>query len=155
MQYQKHPQSELFPAMSSEELRSLVESMKANGFDSSFPIMLYENQIVDGWHRYQAALKAKVTPQFRVWCGERSKLQAFVIYANSTRRHLSKAAHAAALIKARVHGVTMTDKQIERIAGVARATVNEQKRLRDKNPEIADEVAAGHQEGDMGTAEGA
>ena len=143
MQYNRHPKSEIFPSMNEQEFGALVESMKVNGFDKSFPIMTFENQIVDGWHRYRAALKANVTPEFRAWRGAKAKLQAFIIYANSTRRHLSKAAHAAALIKARVQGVSLTDKEIAKIAGVSQPTVSEQKRLRAKNPKIADEVAEG------------
>ena len=143
MKYKRHPQSELFPSMTTEEFAGLVQSMKDHGFDKNFPIMTFEDQIVDGWHRYLAALKASVMPEFRVWRGTKSKLQAFVIYANSTRRHLSKAAHAAALIKARGNGLTMTDKEIAMVAGVSKQTVSEQVRLRRKNPKIADEVAQG------------
>ena len=67
MEHRRHPQSELKPSMSTHEFSALVESMKAHGFDDSFPILLFENQIVDGWQRYKAALKAGVTPAFRVW----------------------------------------------------------------------------------------
>ena len=143
MKYQRHPQSELFPRMTSEEFGALVESMKTNGFDKSFPILTFEGQIVDGWHRYHAAEKAGVTPEFRVWRGSKSSLQTFVIYANSTRRHLSKSAHAAALVKARLQGLAMSNKEISRVSGVSQATVSEQERLRVKNPKIADEVADG------------
>ena len=71
MEHRRHPQSELKPSMSTHEFSALVESMKAHGFDDSFPILLFENQIVDGWQRYKAALKAGVTPAFRVWRGAR------------------------------------------------------------------------------------
>ena len=142
-EYTRHPQSELFPAMTTEGFGALVESMKAHGFDKSFPILLFENQIVDGWHRYLAAKKAGVTPEFRVWRGAKAKLQALVLYANSTKRHLSKATHAAVLVKARANGLTITNTEIEKAAGASRATVNEQVRLRRNNPKIADEVANG------------
>ena len=143
MQYKRHPQSDLFPRMTSEEFGALVESMKTNGFDKSFPILTFEGQIVDGWHRYQAAAKAGVTPEFRVWRGSKLNLQQFIIYANSTRRHLSKSGHAAALIKARTLGLSMTNKEIAKVSGVSQPTVSEQERLRAKNPKIADEVADG------------
>ena len=143
MEYKRHPESELFPAMTSEEFGALVESIKINGFDKSFPILTFEDQIVDGWHRYRAAAKAGVEPMFRAWRGAKANLQAFVIYANSTRRHLSKAAHAAALIRARTHGLDIPNKEIARVSGVSMSTVTEQTRLREKNPGIADEVAEG------------
>ena len=142
-EYTRHPQSELFPAMTAEEFGALVESMKAHGFDKTYPIMTFENQIVDGWHRYLAAEKASVTPEFRVWRGSKSKLQSFVLYANSTKRHLSKARHSAVLVKARANGLTITNTEIEKAAGASRQTVNEQVRLRRNNPKIADEVVNG------------
>ena len=143
MEHRRHPQSELKPSMSTHEFSALVESMKAHGFDDSFPILLFENQIVDGWQRYKAALKAGVTPAFRVWRGAKAKLQALVIYANSTRRHLSKATHAAVLVKARAGGLTITNKEIAMATGASIPTGGEQDRLRRINPKIADEVADG------------
>ena len=144
--YQRHVESHIFPKMSSEEFSSLVLSMKENGFDTNFPILLYENQIVDGWHRYQAALESKVQPIFKEWNGSPKALRSFIIYANGTRRHLSKAQHAAALHKAnlvRPGNERMSDGDIAQLTGSSRSTVEEQKRIRELNPKIADDIVDG------------
>ena len=146
MDYQRHPESEIFPPMAPEEFKALVQSMRANGFDAAFPIILFEGMIVDGWHRYNAARQAGVEPVFRDWGGTEGALRDFIIYANSTRRHLSKAAHAQALIIANATapaGKRLTAKQITDLTGAASSTVSEQQRIFDQDPETAKQVAAG------------
>ena len=142
----RHPMSEAYPEMSPDEFDTLLRSMIENGYDPNFPIMLHEGQIVDGWHRYRAAMKANIEPVVVEWQGDPKRLRDFIIYANSTRRHLSKAAHAQALIRMReLGGKELTDKQIENIAGVSASIVSEQKRLRAQNPDRANRVADGNE----------
>ena len=145
MEYQRHSMSEIFPLMKEGEMKALVDSMKTNGYDKAFPIILYDGQIVDGWHRYEAAKQADVKPVFSDWGGTKDKLIDFVVYANSVRRHLSAAAHAQALVKADIlrGGKRMTQAEIASLAHVSRATVAEQERIRELAPEIADGVAEG------------
>ena len=145
MEYQRHPQSEVFPAMSKDEFAALVASIRSHGFDQNYPVMLFEKQIVDGWHRYKAAIEVGVEPRFKQWQGSKGKLLDYIIYSNSTRRHLSKAAHAQALLKANALSERMNSKDIASIAGVSVSTVNEQKRIREINPALADKVASGEE----------
>ena len=62
VEFARHPESEIFPRMSAEEYQALIQSMKDHGFDPAFPIVLFDNAIIDGWHRYQAAKEAGVKP---------------------------------------------------------------------------------------------
>ena len=141
--YARHPLSHAYPGMSKAEFRSLVRSMQDNGFDPRFPIQVYDEQIIDGWHRYSAALKAGVKPIFQEWQGDPDNLRAFITYANSTRRHLSKAAHAQALLQMQALGEPLDDEQIRRLADVSPATLQQQKRLLREHPERATNVADG------------
>ena len=146
MEYQRHIESEIFPKMAAEEFNALVLSMQMHGFDESFPIILYDAQIVDGWHRYLAAQHAGVEPVFREWQGTENGLRDFIIYANSTRRHLSKAAHAQALIGANATapvGKRLSHKQIQALTGAAQSTIGEQQRIYDLDPDTAKRVASG------------
>ena len=147
----RHPESEIFPKMNSEEFQSLVASMKDHGFDDAFPIVVYEDAIVDGWHRYQAALEAGVLPSFREWSGDTKSVRDFVIYANSTRRHMSKAAHAQALVRANLGSETkLSTKEIAKLAGVSTSTVSEQERIRAKDSHTADAIAEGEMKATVG-----
>ena len=103
---------------------------------------MFENQIIDGYHRYIAAKAAGAEPVFIEWTGTQEDARRFVVYSNGTRRHLSKAAHAQALMRADIMG----SKTIEEIASTVGAgiwEVHDQKQLRQKDPAEADRVAAG------------
>ncbi|MCY3941352.1 MAG: ParB N-terminal domain-containing protein [Gammaproteobacteria bacterium] len=149
MKYQRHPQSEIYPRMDESEYRALVESIRDQGFHADKPVVVYEEQIIDGWHRYNAALEAKVEPLIRQWEGKPDGLVPYVIASNSTRRHLSKAALAQSLIRADTLR-SMTTEEIAKAAGVSRATVAEQHRLRELDPETADAVAEGREPAEAG-----
>lgn len=141
---QRHPLSHAYPEMSPIEFDSLVRSMLDNGFDSAFPIILYDDMIIDGWHRYNAAIKVNIEPVVKHWEGSPEQARQFIIYANSTRRHLSAAAHAQALLAMESSdGVQMPDIEIIRISGVSQATLALQKRLRTTDPDVASQVAKG------------
>lgn len=60
-----HPLGALFPPMGDVEYQSLQNGMKENGFDPAHPIILYENQILEGNHRYTAAKATKTEPVFK------------------------------------------------------------------------------------------
>jgi len=64
---QPHPLALLFRPFTPEEFADLVEDICANG--QHLPIMLYEGKVLDGWHRYQACLKAGTTPQSEPYTG--------------------------------------------------------------------------------------
>lgn len=80
-----HPLAERMPMMGDDEFDLLVVDILENGLQQ--PIVLYEEQILDGRNRYLACLVAKVEPKFREFDG--SDPVAFVYSVNVHRRHLT------------------------------------------------------------------
>jgi len=89
-----HPLAELFPMMTTEELKKLAEDIKANG--QRHIIILLEGLILDGRNRYEACLLAGVKPKtkdFRDCPMGRDPLQ-YVLSQNMHRRHLDASQRA-------------------------------------------------------------
>jgi hypothetical protein len=63
--------------------------MVANGFRIDRAIATYEGKILDGRHRYEAAIKAGVDPIFAEFQGTKEEAIAYVTSENVARRHLS------------------------------------------------------------------
>jgi protein gp37 len=96
--YAQHPLSAAFPQMTEPEWAEMRADIASNG--QRFPITLYEDQILDGWHRYTACQGVGVKPQFAAFSGSRKQALEFVVSANLKRRHLS--ARQRALIAAEI-----------------------------------------------------
>ena len=94
----RHNLSNPFGEADSKDFDELVQSMLDRGFDPAHPIIMYEGAILDGWHRYLAAKKANVVPQFRDFTGAREEAQAFVWAENMARRQMTKRQKMAALV---------------------------------------------------------
>ena len=86
-----HPLAALIPPMSADELAKLIVDIAANGLLE--PIVLFEGQILDGRHRYQACEAAGVEPRYEEFAGPDPV--SFVLSKNLHRRHLSSAQKAA------------------------------------------------------------
>lgn len=96
MNYDQHPLSAAFPAMSMLEQMDLASDILAHGLRS--PIMLFDNQVLDGWHRYRACLSSGVAPRF-IQFPEGEDPVAFVRSQNYHRRHLSASQKAVAEVE--------------------------------------------------------
>ncbi len=59
------------------------------GFDRNHAILIYEGKILDGRHRYEAALQAGVDPVFVEFQGTKAEAIAYVTSENVSRRHLN------------------------------------------------------------------
>lgn len=90
---QAHQYANLFPMMSEAELKTLIDDMKANGYDTSSPIITYQGMILDGRNRHRAAAEASVIPSTVEYSGDDPL--AFVIRHNLKRRHLTSSQRAA------------------------------------------------------------
>lgn len=103
-EYRQHPLSAAFPPMTDDEFAELRADIAANGLRN--PITVYEDEVLDGWHRYCACDQAGVTPCFDVFTGEWRDAIRFVVSANVARRHLTpgERADAAAAIANLRHG---------------------------------------------------
>lgn len=93
MSYPQHPLSAAFPAMSMLEQMDLASDILAHGLRS--PIVLFDNQVLDGWHRYRACLSSGAAPRF-VQFPEGEDPVAFVRSQNYHRRHLDSGQKAVA-----------------------------------------------------------
>jgi len=82
-----HKLANLFPLMDELELKGLTESIHMNG--QREPIILYEDQILDGRNRYAACIAANVDPVFAPFPG--GDPLDFIVDHNLRRRHLTPA----------------------------------------------------------------
>lgn len=80
-----HEIANLFPMMQPDELAELVKDIKANGLIE--PILLYEEQILDGRNRWLACGEAGIKPHFNYYKGDDPV--GYVISLNLHRRHLN------------------------------------------------------------------
>ena len=81
-----HEAANIFPMMQDIEYKQLCADIKANGLLE--PIVMYENQILDGRNRYEACIECGVEPQYRQWNGKGNVID-FVVSMNMSRRHLN------------------------------------------------------------------
>lgn len=81
-----HPIAELFPEMSNEEYQSLVKDIEQHGVLQ--PILIHNDQIVDGRHRFQACQDLGIPCPTMEW-NEQGSLLTKAVSLNLKRRHLS------------------------------------------------------------------
>jgi len=92
-----HEAANIFPMMQDIEYKQLCADIKANGLLE--PIVMYENQILDGRNRYEACIEGGVEPQYRQWNGKGNVID-FVVSMNLNRRHLDSGQKAMCALKA-------------------------------------------------------
>jgi len=101
--YSRHALSAAFPTMSESQFADLIEDVRQNGLNE--PIVLFEQQILDGWNRYQACQEAGVKPYFTEYQGA-DPVQ-YVKSKNLFRRHLSESQRAMAIVACNEWGKSM------------------------------------------------
>ena len=82
----RHPLSQMWPDMNASEKRELMESIEANGVMQL--VTIYQDMILDGWHRYEAARVMQVNCPLEYY--KENDPAGFVIESNARRRHISK-----------------------------------------------------------------
>ena len=92
-------QFNLFPKAAPEDYQRLLDDMKANGYDNSLPIMLYQGAILDGWNRYCAATELGLTPSSVEFYGDDDAALVYTLRTNK-RRNLSSSQWAAVAVEA-------------------------------------------------------
>ena len=96
-----HELANVFPMMSDEEFTTLKSDMQEKGFDTNYPILTWEDKVIDGRNRYKACIELGITPIVKKWNGETSEeALAFVIRSNLHRRHLNESQRA--MVAARI-----------------------------------------------------
>lgn len=101
MAYEVHPLAELIPPMTEEEFTDLVHGIESEGFRNDEPVVIYEDQILDGRHRYRASQQVGVEPPTRLFEGDDPV--GYVISKNLHRRHLTKSQVAMTAAEALPH----------------------------------------------------
>lgn len=138
-----HPLCDIFPTMPEDEFEELVKSIAAHGLCE--PITVLDGAIIDGRHRYLAAVKAGYrfrSEDFRDMPANISPVH-FVFVANSYRRHLTATQRAAAASKAAKWELEMQEKGERRSpfgtapgAVAAPETISDELELSGKKPTI-------------------
>jgi hypothetical protein len=90
---EQHELSKIFPALSELEFDQLVSDIQQNGLIQ--PVVIFEDKVLDGWHRYRACHKAN--GKMKVVEYEGDNPAAFVKSQNWVRRHLTSSQRAAAI----------------------------------------------------------
>lgn len=162
MVYELHPLAALFPVMSEDDFAELKEDIRANGLLEK--IVLYEDKILDGRHRYNACNILGIEPRFEQYSGDSPAT--FVFSKNIFRRHLTasqKAAIATEILpwyeKEAVHGgdrrsedfqegniSTMNGKARDRLGetmGVSGRYIQDAKKLKEEDPVKFEQVKSG------------
>jgi ParB-like chromosome segregation protein Spo0J len=156
-EYQYGELSTVFPSfVGEEEFTRLVEDIRENGLID--PIVVWNNEIVDGRHRHLACKEAGVEPRYEVlpddWPFEKVKNR--VVALNILRRHLSvgqRALVAAALANMSVgrnwdsNSLNLDDNKSMQDAAdtlsVSRASVATAKSVKRDAPDLAEKVNNG------------
>jgi len=160
MSYERHPLSAAWPDMARDEFDALVLSIQEHG--QREPIMLYDGQVLDGWHRLQACESVGHKPQFAVFEGSLEDAEAFVCDKH-TRRSLSATQRATAVLamyswrtgagRPKNNSVSDTElnpvaekktvAQLAQKAGVSVGTVDKAKTAMAKAPERVEDMRSG------------
>jgi ParB-like chromosome segregation protein Spo0J len=89
---QRHELSSAFPDLEEPAFYELQEDIKTNGLRN--PITLFDNKVIDGWHRLRACMNLGLEPSVIELNGDPVD---FVIGQNINRRHLTASQRAMAL----------------------------------------------------------
>jgi hypothetical protein len=144
---QFHPLAEIFPLIEGVEFDELVEDIRANGLHE--PIVVYEDQILDGRNRYRACQAAGIEPAFTVYTGDDPV--GYVVSLNLRRRHLAESQRA--MVAAKLATLRLGDNQhsegpsieeASRLLNVGHASVERAKTVqRTGAPELVSAVQRG------------
>ena len=113
--YAFHPLADIFPLLEGDEFEALSADIKRNGLHE--PIILLDDQILDGRNRYRACIAAGVEPTYRAFQGDDPA--AFVISANIRRRHLTLEQKRELIEKLLEAEPTKSNRQVAKTVGVS------------------------------------
>lgn len=164
MKFTQHPLSAAFPAMGADDFQALKDSIENIGVQN--PITLFEGMVIDGWHRYTAAMELGMSCP-TVELGNVDPRD-FVLAQNKARRHVTQAQLGLAVTAVyawRPAGnpalsqsgsacpVGKTNAELAQIAGVSERTIKQAKAIQTKAaPEVVEAVKRGEIGGEKAAA---
>lgn len=97
MLLEQHELSKCFPTIKSPEFGKLVEDIAANGLLN--PIIIFDEKVLDGWHRYLACKKADADIKTIIYAGDDPTSYAWSM--NGPRRHMTSSEAAKSIVDLR------------------------------------------------------
>lgn len=147
-----HPLCALVPPMDQDDMDKLRRSIQENGYDKTYPIILYEGMILDGRSRYQVCIELGVEPYCVQWepASVNDSPREFVYRSADARRHFNasqRATMAVNFIERYTKGGEVKVTQALELAAadlkVSPTLVHDARRLKERSPEAFDEVRDG------------
>jgi N6-adenosine-specific RNA methylase IME4 len=158
-QFKFHRFSNIFPMIEGNELEQLKIDIKEQGLLQ--PIVLFEDQILDGRNRYIACKDLDIEPKFEEYKG--NKPLEYVISGNLKRRHLTPDQRAVLSLnilpmleeeaKKRMSAGGRGDEivtpsksreQASKLMNVGTTYIQQAKKLKETSPKLLEEVRLGH-----------
>jgi hypothetical protein len=84
---EKHPFN-VFPEMTAEERKEVRADIQMHGYDDRYPVILYQDKVLDGWNRQQICEELSVTPTYLEFKGSDLEAMDF-IWRSNKRRNLT------------------------------------------------------------------
>ena len=155
----RHDLSGLFGDMPKDDFAKLTDDIKRHSLQH--PIVTWQGDILDGWHRYRACGEAGVQPTFVEFSGDDKAALCFVLQENALRRHLNEAQRiriSKQVLDWRTHRAVAGENQysqgvvsmdttsatdLAKIAGVGRASVMRHNAIEQKAPALLPAVERG------------
>lgn len=137
----------MLPEMSDEELAALEASIRERGFRPQCRIVIWNDMIIDGRHRWIAAHNVgfRLRPEhFEAFEGTEDEAFELVMSLNAHRRHLDAGQRSilAAQARRRSDG-RLSRPAAARAMGVSEGYLSAAERVIDRAPELADRVRKG------------
>jgi len=168
-EYKQHPYGKVWQRFEQEPFAELVSNIDRRGLDKE--IILYQDMILEGWHRYLACLATKIKPKFTEFNG--TDLEAAeLVHASGIRRHSSADQRYASFsllcdacpeFRAKYEELEAKGEQQQKegkpldtdaqrvdvvkakadAAGVSKTTAKKVEKVKKENPGAVEEIAAG------------
>ncbi len=94
----KHPFN-VFPEMTEEERKEVRADIQMHGYDDRYPVILYQDKVLDGWNRQKICEELSVTPTYQEFNGSDLEAMDF-IWRSNKRRNLTSSQWSAIAIEA-------------------------------------------------------
>ena len=149
LEYERHPASAAWGDMPEAQFEELVADIARNGLLQT-TIWLHEGKVIDGWHRYKAALAAGEDMYYmRTWGKDENPngiatVSEFLVSQNAHRRHLTASERAIAIAAClAMEGDSASESQADLAASANMSKRTLQQGVRVEKAGLAEHVQSG------------